>query len=86
MYKRQVADIANKMAKAKGMDQTRFERFRDIRGEDRFRRLDDGKLTGEFSEQQMRKSIGEEAVSEESEVADLVRELIEVAKGKLVNE
>lgn len=83
---RDVAKIANKMAKAKGMDQTRFERFRDITGEDKFRRLDSGRVTGEFTEQQMRERIGEEAVGEESEVADLIKELIEVSKGKFVNE
>lgn len=52
-----LAKIATDMVRKKGLKNTRFERRMALSGALKFVRIDQGKVTGEFSEKQLRESI-----------------------------
>ena len=56
---RELADLATEAAARKGMLKTRFERLQEVSGEVSFVRFENGRITGRYTEKQMRKSVGE---------------------------
>ena len=56
---RELADLATEAAVRKGMLKTRFERLQEVSGEVSFVRFENGRITGRYTEKQMRKSVGE---------------------------
>lgn len=52
-----LAKLATEMVRKMGLKNTRFERRKSLAGSLMFVRIDQGKITGEFSEKQLRESI-----------------------------
>lgn len=52
-----LAKLATEMVRKKGLKNTRFERRQSLSGSLKFVRIDQGKVTGEFSEKQLRESL-----------------------------
>lgn len=73
----ELARLATQIAKAQGMRGTRFERFQSLRGQEMFRRFDGGRLSGEFTKQQIAAGIGKQAQAE-GEQGQIVSKLDEI--------
>tara|TARA_S200002703_G_scaffold94366_1_gene81462 strand:+ start:940 stop:2511 length:1572 start_codon:yes stop_codon:yes gene_type:complete len=88
----QLAKLATEIAKAEGMRGTRFQRFQGLGGEEMFRRFDSGRLSGEFTKQQIAAGIGKKAQAqgEENKIVVKLDEILDsieqVKASKLTSE
>ena len=83
-----LARLATETARGKGMGNTRFEKYYNVAGDERFRRFDGGSIQGDFSRGEIAKGIGK-AESEETagnEELQVLKNIEEELKGKFVNE
>ena len=81
-------DIANKILKIQGKGAGDFFEQTDLGGgQIGFDRFTGGQRTGSFTEEQMRRGIGEQALKEEDDkIVQVLEEIKKVAEGKLKNE
>jgi hypothetical protein len=84
-----LANLATVVARGQGKKDTRFEAIQGVGGEERFQRFDGGKLTGNFTKEEIAVGLGKSAQKEvlgEGAIEDILVQINENLKGKFVSE
>lgn len=82
-----LAKIATQAAESKGQKGRRFDTIQGIGGEKTFRRFDGGRITGEFTKEQIAKGVAQNQESaDEKPVVDKLEEIKIALEGKFKNE
>lgn len=83
-----LAKIATQAAEKKGQKDRRFEAYQTVGGERRFQRFDGGRITGDYSKEQIAAGVAKEAAAsdEEQKVVDKLEEIKTTLEGKFVSE
>jgi hypothetical protein len=84
-----LAKLGTSILQEKGKSDSRIEQFRTVGGEERFRRFDGGRVSGEFTREQIAAAIGKSAQEEvggEGAIENILESIKTTLEGKFKNE